>query len=859
MPQVKQLRDIHRRLAAAAPVWANRMLDDPSAAGDPTRFPDAWRWRRLETWLDTIQRANDPSTLQRQLEQLAARRRRVTAELVSERAWRRLADCLGPVQRQALNSYMQAVKRFGKTGGKYAARWLREIREALNESKQSVPVWIMTTNRALSSFRPDATPAFDVLIIDEASQISLQALPLLSLARRAIIVGDDKQTSPDHVGLDRQAVFGLLDDHLSTISKYQTLFDPDNSLYDLAVQKFPEIITLTEHFRCLPPIIQFSNIHAYDGRIIPLRDQAPSVDWKPLSSIFVRDGYRVGDINEPEADAVVELLEMLHTNPRYEGMDFGVISLLGSSQSKRIWDKVLDRLGPDVLTDRRLRCGEPANFQGDERDVMILSTVVATDPNVPTARIGAMTGRAAERRINVAASRARNQMWVVHSVDPDRFPPGDLRGELIRHCQNPTQLSAAVGDLEAACDSDFERHVLRKIVARGYRRLTTQHRVGRFRIDIVVHGPNARLAVECDGDRWHGEEEWHRDRARQQVLERAGWTFERIRGSSFYRDPDRALEPLWRRLDELGIPLGEWVDEVPSATTSIPMAQPVRRRDGLGDNTSAATAPTPEVDGRQGLPLSSSQTRRSEVAEPPAAELPSIRALPVRATSDSTGERLPQHLSDGAPAHRPFLAPRSTPPPAPQRATTAQPGNGGAFGHARRASPAQPARRTGIAPYSSWQMRPLPSVYDYPRQRTISGLVEIVAAEGPILVWRAFQLYVKASGGERVGSAVREQLLRLVASAARSGRLAQIKDGVPRIEKTLYMPGTPPVILRQRGPRQLIEIPRSEIKALVEHLGLSGAPPATVKRAVLDVLELTRLTSRVDEYLDDCFSYQWYP
>ena len=76
------------------------------------------------------------------------------------------------------------------------------------------------------------------------------------------MVGDDKQTSPEHVGLDRQQVFDLLDEHLAMIPKYRTLFDPDNSLYDVAFQNFPGVAMLTEHFRCLPLIIAFSNAYA---------------------------------------------------------------------------------------------------------------------------------------------------------------------------------------------------------------------------------------------------------------------------------------------------------------------------------------------------------------------------------------------------------------------------------------------------------------------------------------------------------------------------------------------------------------------------------------------------------------------
>ena len=342
------------------------------------------------------------------------------------------------------------------------------------------------------------------------------------------------------------------------IPKYRTLVDPDNSLYDIAFQKVPGVVMLTEHFRCLPPIIAFSSTHAYNYRIIPLRDQPPCPGWAALGTVKVPDGYRNGTVNVPEADAVVDLVAGLCADPGYDGMSMGVISLLGSAQSKLIWDKLYDRVGPEVMAQRGLRSGEPANFQGDERDVIIISTVVAVDPAVPAARVAAMTSNAAVRRINVAASRARQQMWVVHSADPDGFPDGDLRGALIRHCQEAGAASAPAASLLEACESQFERDVLQKITARGYRTVSVQHPVGRYRIDIVVAGPHSRLAVECDADRWHGPDIWHKDRAGQQVLERANWTFERIRASAFYRDPDAALLPLWQRLTVLGIPTGDW-------------------------------------------------------------------------------------------------------------------------------------------------------------------------------------------------------------------------------------------------------------------------------------------------------------
>jgi very-short-patch-repair endonuclease len=709
----RRLRDLRERLSARAPIWTARILADPAAAGDPADLAGAWQWRQLDSWVNDALAGQTPAQIQARLEELSKERRRVIADLVSERAWRRLADNLGDRERQALNSYVRAVTRFGKTGGKFAQRWLAEIRTALDESKNAIPVWIMPTARALSSFRPEAEPPFDVLVIDEASQIGLEALPLLTLAKKTIVVGDDKQTSPEHVGLDRQQVFDLLDEHLMMIPKYRTLFDPDNSLYDIAFQKFPGIVMLTEHFRCLPPIIAFSNAHAYNHRIIPLRDQPPRPDWPALGAIHVLDGYRNGMINEPEADAVVELAAEFCANADYDGMDMGVISLLGTAQSKLIWDKLYDRLGPEVMRQRRLRSGEPANFQGDERDVMIISTVVAVDPATPSSKVAAMTGNPAMRRINVAASRARQQMWVIHSVDPSRFPDGDLRGALIRHCRDAGTTTAPPANLLDACESQFERDVLQMIIARGYRKVSVQHSVGRYRIDIVIEGPHARLAVECDGDRWHGPDVWHKDRARQQVLERAGWTFERIRGSAFYLDPETTLLPLWDRLTGLGIPIGDW--------WSAETPQPTIR----------------EVSGQNGLPDPHQQTAGKEPAHSGSGLLTAPHVPPSTPVSadERSSEPQPRPSSPGATSRA------AAEPSGAVIGDAEEPASGNS--HSDDASPMQPevpatsapgddTMSISLLPYHAWAPHTLPHPDITPLPAIIAGLQEIVGAEGPI-------------------------------------------------------------------------------------------------------------------------------
>jgi very-short-patch-repair endonuclease len=92
--------------------------------------------------------------------------------------------------------------------------------------------------------------------------------------------------------------------------------------------------------------------------------------------------------------------------------------------------------------------------------------------------------------------------------------------------------------------------------------------VGRYRIDQVIEGAGAgrrRLALELDGDAYHGPDRFEADRNRQAILERLGWTFHRIRGSAYYRDPDEALGSLWERLEALGI---RPADEEPAADST---------------------------------------------------------------------------------------------------------------------------------------------------------------------------------------------------------------------------------------------------------------------------------------------------
>lgn len=90
------------------------------------------------------------------------------------------------------------------------------------------------------------------------------------------------------------------------------------------------------------------------------------------------------------------------------------------------------------------------------------------------------------------------------------------------------------------------------LIDRGYQVLPEYPVIG-YRIDLVVQGETARLAVECDGDQYHTLDNWEEDQVRERQLRRAGWEFWRVTGSAFYRHKEKALDSLWKKLDELGI------------------------------------------------------------------------------------------------------------------------------------------------------------------------------------------------------------------------------------------------------------------------------------------------------------------
>lgn len=538
------------RLRETASDWAKAIEKREGLHGDSVMPPEpqkAWLHRVLSQELDARTKTSI-NRLQREISKLERDLYQVTAELIDRKAWSAQIKKTTLQQRQALTGWMSTIKKIGKGKGKRAPTLKREAAKLLAQCRSVVPVWIMPLARVVEQFRPE-DDLFDVVIIDEASQADLFALFLFAMSRKIIVVGDDKQVSPVAVGEKIEKVVPLQQALLDGIPN-KHLFDGKYSLYEVARSAFGGQVMLREHFRSVPEIIQFSNMLCYDGRIRPLRESGHST-LKPAVRAFRVTGFsepKTAKVNLAEAQEIVRLIKSCVDNPLYTGKTFGVISMVGEEQALKIEQMLRETLPPAELEGRRLLCGNPAQFQGDERDVIFLSMV-----DVPQgAPLSMRDTELWQQRFNVAASRAKDQLWVVYSLDPAiDLKPGDLRRRLIEHALNP---DVSINQIEvegAKVQSPFEREVLEYLTHAGFK-VIAQHPVGSYRIDLVVEGLKQRVAIECDGDRYHPPEKWPEDLERQRILERLGWRFIRIRGSSFYRDRDGTMTMVIEELGKLG-------------------------------------------------------------------------------------------------------------------------------------------------------------------------------------------------------------------------------------------------------------------------------------------------------------------
>ena len=831
LSNLRKLRDeltkrnvLLRRLKIACPELASQLSMNPSEQVWDSRmveFTSAWDWKKADRWLGIF---NDPHAQQELMHTLEHHRTRIgqlVRNLAAAKAWGHCFKRLTERERQHLMAWKDAIRRVGKGTGRHAPMHRKAAREHMEQCRSAIPAWIMPIYRVAETIRP-GQESFDVVIVDEASQSGPEAIFLQYLAKKIVVVGDDKQISPDFVGTMRDDVELLRQRYIQDIPLSDT-FGLDTSFFGQAVIRFPGRIRLREHFRCMPEIIQFSNKLCYQAEpLIPLR-QYGTGRLSPIVTKYVNDGYQKGHspkvVNLPEAESIVKQIKICCEDSAYAGKSMGVISLLGDEQAKQIHKLLQNQIGEEEMKKRNLVCGNAYDFQGTERDIMFLSLVSAATND---AHIGTLASPADQRRFNVAASRARDQMWLFHTATLNDLSPKCMRYQLLAYCQNPTVESETVGDLHVEklralakgvdrdrvpppqpFDSWFEIDVCLMIIGRSYR-VVPQFPIAGRRIDLMVEGMRGRLAVECDGDFWHGAEQYEADMHRERILTRCGLTFWRVSGSVFKRDPEKALESLWDTLNRLSIyPAGH-----PNAEDTV---KPDTRQASAKGGTSHPARTTPFYERREAPKL-----------------FPASEPLFERSLNDSKEETVEDGAKD-----------------LPGNTNVSEEGNGEEAIHNESNIPLA----TFMQSYIKWASRPLPDPSSTPLDEVAKGLAEIVSAEGPMLCERAYHIYAKAAGIGRVGRQIRSVFNRAIRKAVKSGFLEEANEHQTndQLNKIVRKTGAPAIILRSRGDRMFEEIPPAEIGSMILQLGKQnpGLEGEELLRSVLDHFGIKRMTSNI--------------
>ena len=516
---------------------------------------NVWRYKQISQKLKEL--AEKPYfNLQADILEKSEELKKLTTDLVTKKTWYNIIKFIEEKDNlaisQALKGWKQTVQKIGKGTGKNTNIHKKNSKEKMLLCQKVVPAWIMPLNKVFDTLNP-VENKFDIVIIDEASQSDISSLILLYMAKKIIIVGDDKQVSPSDVGVNIDKINMFRRKYIKGKVANDDLYGIRASLYSIVSTTF-QPISLREHFRSVPEIIGYSNKTSYDNQILPLRDSNSSI-LKPAIIDYKVNGRRdeKSKINRIEAETIVSLIEACLAMKEYKNSTFGVISLLGDEQAELIQDLIVKRIPATEIENHKILCGNSASFQGDERDIMFISLVDSSEENKSLRLVGEGVEGAIRKRYNVAISRAKDQLWIVHSIDKNNLKEGDLRKELFEYIDSLKENVFDKTAIENITASDFENEVARHLLEKNYT-IKQKWRVGSYDIDMVAIYDDKKIAIECDGKTLnHTEEEVIANLEEQEILERCGWKFIRVRASEYFRNPEKAIKDLIIQLDDKGV------------------------------------------------------------------------------------------------------------------------------------------------------------------------------------------------------------------------------------------------------------------------------------------------------------------
>lgn len=452
------------------------------------------------------------------------------------------------------------------------------------------PCWMMSP-LLVSQVLPSDRPYFDVVIFDEASQVRpAEAIPAILRGRQLVVAGDERQLPP--TDFFSGSNLELEEENHEAALKVDASFE---SILE-AMDPFVRFKMLQWHYRSRDErLIAFSNAHLYDRSLTTFPGIAGPDCIQHVSVEFDPNRAANTASSDPEVERVVELiLEHAETRPE---MSLGVIAM-GATHAQRIEEALRAAIGSEredleefFAEDR----DEPffvknlERVQGDERDAIILSVGYGKNADGRLLyRFGPLNYEGGERRLNVAITRAKEQMTLVSSFSHLDMDPGRsgargvqlLRGYL-EYCDSKgTKLDAIAAQQPPL--NPFEIDVRDRLTRAGLA-LEPQFGSSGYRIDFAVKHPDQPgrmvLAIECDGASYHSAPTARdRDRLRQEQLERLGWTFHRIWSQDWFEDKEREVRRAEAAYQAALTPDGDQREEEPPPPSEEEPSRP--RRDG---------------------------------------------------------------------------------------------------------------------------------------------------------------------------------------------------------------------------------------------------------------------------------------
>lgn len=411
---------------------------------------------------------------------------------------------------------------------------LRDLVLRAGIAMQRLKPCILMSPASVAKYIPPNSIVFDIAIIDEASQVPLEeSIGTLARCKNVAVVGDQEQLPPTSY-FKRRAELDCDDEQKDEIGT--------ESVLDVAINKCKTSRCLEWHYRSKhESLIDFSNRCFYDSRLFIHPSPRGKSRHSGVNNRYVEGVYEARR-NEEEANAVVEEARVHMTTSEHKSL--GIVTM-NEPQRQLIEDKM------DQLIRRDKRCEEfrekwrneveyffvknLENVQGDERDVIMISTVYGPNRNgVVEQRFGPINQKHGHRRLNVLFTRAKCSVQLFTSMTPEdikiqKSKADHKKGLLV--LQNYLKYAATgvfPGQKSGRCpDSEFEIDVMRKLEDQGYV-ADPQIGVSRYFIDIGVKHPNWEygyiLGVECDGSAYHSSRSARdSDRLRQLALEAQGW------------------------------------------------------------------------------------------------------------------------------------------------------------------------------------------------------------------------------------------------------------------------------------------------------------------------------------------------